>query len=551
MNHDSDKHEQHEWIERTLFQIREGEASPEDVARLRELLMNDQSARRIYLRTRQLECQLETLPSDQLAPTKPSTEPQPAPRSRRVWSLLAPAAAAAAVVAMVWHAAFRMGAQTQTTTIVATPSSPGFLRDVAVATLHSSFEALLDGREALQLDEPLHSGTYTLERGSVHLTFGKGAEVVIEGPAVFDLIDPATMHLNRGSLWVHCPEQARGFLVRMPGGRQVVDLGTEFGARVDGEGTAEVKVIKGEVNVRDTTARVLDLSAGKAVAWAGAALPGLVNADSIKVFQDSAMLSQKVASIPPEIDQSRIIFESEKGAWHQSENWSRKVLPGSQRSEIAVINQSRVVQFTESMAAPQHPLDINVSNDSPGTLEISASMECRELRIATAKAGQGTVNQTGGSLVVTGSFVASAHGPDPAGSFYTLANGALIVGHNLEIGTQGPSQFTVQGDLAAVSGTSMKLGAGATLAFTMANDNVGAINLRDSLATDPQARLVIDGASYHGGPRSIPLVSCGPQASIGKFSPANVSITGFHNLSAQLVYAETGLRLELTRPGQK
>jgi hypothetical protein len=92
--------------------------------------------------------------------------------------------------------------------------------------------------------------------------FAKGADLVIEGPVAFVFVGATTMRLYQGGIRAHCPEQACGFAVRMPGGRELVDFGTEFGARVDAVGTAEVKVIQREVKIRDAVARPLDLTAG-------------------------------------------------------------------------------------------------------------------------------------------------------------------------------------------------------------------------------------------------------------------------------------------------
>ncbi len=86
-----------------------------------------------------------------------------------------------------------------------------------------------------------------LERGLAEIEFDKGARVILQGPAGFELTSESAGRLLYGTLTVRVPAPARGFTVISPGGK-VVDLGTEFGLSVDERGaTTVLRVFTGEV----------------------------------------------------------------------------------------------------------------------------------------------------------------------------------------------------------------------------------------------------------------------------------------------------------------
>jgi hypothetical protein len=526
-----------DWLEHMLIKLREGEATPHEVLQLRALLTSNAEARRAYVRAQQMDTLLETVPMQQTA-QRPSVKDE-ASLLRR-WKVAAFAGVAAAVVAMAFLGFWERPKVVRN-------------RDAAVVVLKSSFEAVIDGREVLLGEQPMRAGTYKLERGSVQLRFGNGADVVIEGPAAFDLVDAATMHLNYGSLWAHCSEEARGFAVRMPGGRELVDFGTEFGARVDAEGGAQVKVMQGEVKISDAVAKPLDLAAGKAANWELTAPPLAMNTTEVRPFQTAIMLAEKVKSAPTTDEQTVVIYLEPIGEWGKSSAWSSGAQPGAHERERAVINHGQVIHITPNTPPSAHPVDIHVSNGHEtsiqgpdATLEITGSLECQVLRIATADKADGLVRQTGGTLNVTDSFIASSHEGAPTQSAYQLSNGALNVGHELIVGLRGPAEFTLKGSKGVVTADRMNLGQGGTLSFVLDSDGSSLIKLRDTLVSSEKARLVIDGSQYRGGPKTIPLVICGARKVEGRFLPENMSLTGFQGMTARIVYRTGSMELELT-----
>lgn len=513
-----------DWIERVLIKMREAEATPDEVRQLRTLLTEDASARRIFLRAKQLDTLLETTPGVVSAETSRKEEKSRA--GKGAWLVGAAVLAGLAVFGW-WRNA-----------------DEGFRGPEVVAVLKSSFEAVVDGREVLPGERPMVAGTYKLERGSVELQFGSGARVVIEGPAAFDLVDGSTMHLNQGSLWSHCPPEARGFTVRMPGGREIVDYGTEFGARVDPAGTGEVKVMEGEVKVHDAVAKTLDLTAGSAAGWELTSPPLAMNAASVKPFQSAEILAERVKSAPQADLQTIVLFQTPKGGdWNVPENWDSGSLPGAHELERAVINQSRVVRVLPGLPSPPHPVDLNLSNGPPpftvpdATLEIQGDFECQIFRIATAEGANGVVRQTGGRVTVTDSLIASSHQGRPELSIYELSNGMLNIGHHLILGQLGDSHFTLNGSRSIVTADQMILGQSAVLTFVLDSDGAGLIKLRNTFLRHPGARLVIDGSQYRGGEKTVPLVVCGSSlTNQGRFADSEVHFEGFDGMTPRLAF---------------
>ncbi|MFM9068738.1 MAG: LamG-like jellyroll fold domain-containing protein, partial [Planctomycetota bacterium] len=99
---------------------------------------------------------------------------------------------------------------------------------------------------------------YELLTGIVHLRFAQGADVVIASPARLDVRDAQHARLVYGNVCVTAPPTARGFTIATDAA-DYVDLGTEFGLRVDRRsGASDLYVFDGQVNVADPrTGKVL------------------------------------------------------------------------------------------------------------------------------------------------------------------------------------------------------------------------------------------------------------------------------------------------------
>lgn len=119
----------------------------------------------------------------------------------------------------------------------------------SIAVLASTAEAVwTDPTEARQAGQSLPTGWLRLSSGAVQIEFARGARVVLEGPAEFQLISENQAELRTGRMRAQVPEPAKGFTITTPG-MVVVDRGTEFACSVPALGAPEVHVFVGEVDL--------------------------------------------------------------------------------------------------------------------------------------------------------------------------------------------------------------------------------------------------------------------------------------------------------------
>lgn len=141
-------------------------------------------------------------------------------------------------------------------------------RGVAVLTRASGLVG--DNIAVLVPGATIPPGELTWQAGLIQLEFYGGATVIAEGPASLEILDDARVICRSGRLRAHVPEPARGFVVLAPT-VELVDLGTEFGIDVATNGSTEVHVFDGKVELyearsnRDRQTR-RELNAGDAVA---------------------------------------------------------------------------------------------------------------------------------------------------------------------------------------------------------------------------------------------------------------------------------------------
>ena len=98
--------------------------------------------------------------------------------------------------------------------------------------------------------DALSMGEFELLGGLLKLEFHGGAEVVIEAPAKFDILNSKKVKLHSGKVSANVPEAAIGFTIDTPTS-EVIDLGTAFAVEVDAFGRDEVHVFDGEVVVKN------------------------------------------------------------------------------------------------------------------------------------------------------------------------------------------------------------------------------------------------------------------------------------------------------------
>lgn len=139
-----------------------------------------------------------------------------------------------------------------------------------VATLIDAQDARWN-TEPVSPGMPIRRGVLELAAGRIELQTLSGVSVMIEAPTRVRFDSAQAAALEYGNVAARVPEGAIGFKVATPG-VGVVDLGTEFDVRVDGEGWTEVRVYDGSVRLdyRGGGSRVVTAGSGMAVGADGA-----------------------------------------------------------------------------------------------------------------------------------------------------------------------------------------------------------------------------------------------------------------------------------------
>jgi len=157
---------------------------------------------------------------------------------------------------------------------VRAPDSPAQAPE-AVATLTGGmgFE-WADNRDAPTLGEGLSIARHGLAVGMAEITFRNGAVAVLEAPAEIEILGPDRAFVHSGQVVVRAEGMARGFVLETARAT-VIDLGTEFGVKVNASRDTEVHVFEGSVTTREKTgdlaAAEQHLRAGQAIHYAVAA----------------------------------------------------------------------------------------------------------------------------------------------------------------------------------------------------------------------------------------------------------------------------------------
>ena len=84
-----------------------------------------------------------------------------------------------------------------------------------------------------------------LKEGLIQLSFDNQTDVVIESPAEFQILTEDQIRLSYGALYARVPKEAIGFAV-VAQIAKVIDLGTEFGLKINPNGDTELHVLKGK-----------------------------------------------------------------------------------------------------------------------------------------------------------------------------------------------------------------------------------------------------------------------------------------------------------------
>lgn len=219
----------------------DGRLSEADNKRLQGLLRGSDEAKRFYVRSMQLSASLYSYASEmQSEAAEPSNIIRPSFWTRKAWPLAA-AAAVLAVGLWIGHS------------LIPGSAAPDDDQEF-IARISGSKSPTWGSPGGFQNGDELHRGQrLELTSGFAEITFDSGALLVVEGPASVDLDSAWQATLLRGTIKANIPQEAIGFKVSNAS-VDVVDLGTEFSMTADDDGSAEIFVLNGQVEVEPRVA---------------------------------------------------------------------------------------------------------------------------------------------------------------------------------------------------------------------------------------------------------------------------------------------------------
>jgi ferric-dicitrate binding protein FerR (iron transport regulator) len=245
-------------LEALFNRLADGLTSEEDERRLAELLRSNPEVRRAYREFMALHSALHwdyaaaALPEPPPPAAVPSPPPARFPRAGWLAAFAAGTLVASAAVAgfFLLRPAPRATEPTGPEQVVARPKSDAPKSDAVAALLVDGVSAEFApgrGPDGVRFGP----GDYELVQGVVHLRFAQGADMVLAAPARIEVADAQHTRLVSGQVRVVAPPTAKGFTVATRAA-DYVDLGTEFGLRVDpASGASDLYVFDGQVDVTD------------------------------------------------------------------------------------------------------------------------------------------------------------------------------------------------------------------------------------------------------------------------------------------------------------
>lgn len=196
---------------------------------------------------------ISTFESDTMSRIDAATRHRPPRVNPAVWGL-------AAAVALLLTGLFLMNhwQQEPAAPPIARPD-PGAATPPAVDERHAapahSVAVVIGGspEAGVRPGDDLKPGALSQQQGWLTLQTLSGVSVMLEAPFEINLIDHDRIHLKNGVARVRVPDGAEGFRLESPA-FNVVDLGTEFAARVNPDGTGTCRVFEGlaEVSLVDS-----------------------------------------------------------------------------------------------------------------------------------------------------------------------------------------------------------------------------------------------------------------------------------------------------------
>ena len=111
-----------------------------------------------------------------------------------------------------------------------------------------SVDILASSGSTYQVGQRVMLERLEMQTGSLRFRVSSGAVLDFEGPVSLEFLNPMRLRLERGSINTDVGSEAKGFVVETPTAN-VLDIGTRFGTSVCANGSTDIAVFEGEVQV--------------------------------------------------------------------------------------------------------------------------------------------------------------------------------------------------------------------------------------------------------------------------------------------------------------
>ncbi|EAQ77058.1 LamG domain-containing protein [Blastopirellula marina] len=215
------------------------------------------------------------------------------PLSSRVWVWIGLAVAASLLIAIASWPEARRDDEDSPTIAASTDPAREDATDSGVAVLTRVVNVVGANTSTWHEGSTLIPQTLAWDKGVLQLEFYSGATVVAEGPASLEIVDPSHIICHFGKLRANIPEPAQGFTI-LSSTMEVVDLGTEFGMEISSDGSINVQVFEGKIELYETNsernlATRQELSEGKALAISADGLSKSIDSQSLNFISPNQL----------------------------------------------------------------------------------------------------------------------------------------------------------------------------------------------------------------------------------------------------------------------
>lgn len=216
-----------------LQRYADGIATSDDVAMVERAILGDAEFRSLAVEYLHLDSAMEEFAT--VENVVPVTKPV-----KRTHGLLASAAAVAVIGLSLWQ------------------WWPGksLVAQVEVEVLQLVDAAVAGPNGGMKIHDRVRLDSLDLRSGEAHLRLPSEVKLIVSGPAELRFINATHARVLRGKVTVDCSAVGKGFILDTPVTR-VVDVGTQFGVEARPDGSTDVMVIEGKVELGTQQAKLV------------------------------------------------------------------------------------------------------------------------------------------------------------------------------------------------------------------------------------------------------------------------------------------------------